>query len=63
MKMLIIVCNDVIDEEFVTMLKKAGVSGYTKWREVPRPFTGVARRAYLMNHDLSGRAHRQNVRM
>jgi nitrogen regulatory protein PII len=33
MKMLIIVYNDVVDEELVAMLKKAGVSGYTKWKE------------------------------
>jgi nitrogen regulatory protein PII len=33
MKMLIIVYSDIIDEEVVAMLKKAGVSGYTKWRE------------------------------
>lgn len=33
MKMLIIVYNDIVDEELVRMLKKAGVSGYTKWKE------------------------------
>jgi hypothetical protein len=33
MKMLIIVYSDVVDEELVAALKKAGVSGYTKWKE------------------------------
>ncbi len=33
MKMLFIVYNDIIDEELLTTLKKAGVPGYTKWKD------------------------------
>lgn len=33
MKMLVIVYSDIVDEELLATLKKAGVSGYTKWKE------------------------------
>jgi len=33
MKMLVIVYSDIFDEELLATLKKAGVSGYTKWKE------------------------------
>lgn len=33
MKMLVIVYSDILDEELLATLKKAGVSGYTKWKE------------------------------
>ena len=33
MKMLVIVYNDAVDEVMISAFKKAGVLGYTKWKE------------------------------
>jgi nitrogen regulatory protein PII len=33
MKMLVVVYNDAVDELIISAFKKAGVDGYTKWKE------------------------------
>jgi nitrogen regulatory protein PII len=33
MKMLVVVYNDAVDEVMIHAFKKAGVLGYTKWKE------------------------------